>query len=170
MTRRLLINLAIGLIAIIGLQLLIDRLEPLFRIYIWQPDFAIIVIVMIGQTFGRRWSTLAGFTFGFVQDLGTSFVGVNALSKSTGGFLAGFFEFNPVYNVIRYVYALLSTSLMHQIIFYTVAEYGQQSFWELIFTRMIPTSIYTIIVGFLLYLVTDSMMKRYYESRKTRTY
>ena len=79
---------AIWALLAFGAQLL---LAPLLSVGEIRPDFVLIILVYLSARYGRMTGILAGFSMGLLQDAtgAVSVLGINALSKSVVGYVAG---------------------------------------------------------------------------------
>lgn len=83
-----------------------------------KPDFFLILAVIFGLSRGKRQGEIFGFLTGLLQDsLSSGYFGVNALSKTIAGYLAGrwrkqFFWKNLTAQIILvFVFSLVSDSI-----------------------------------------------------------
>lgn len=126
------------------------------RIYIWQPDFVMIALVMFSLRRENKISMTTGFLLGLMQDLlSTHFLGLAALCKTIAaaivGGLKGKFSFRA-----EFVLILLIASLVHDFVFFLIFGFGENfQLRTLFFLYAVPNALYTLLVGsfihFLLY-------------------
>ncbi|MCX7878285.1 MAG: rod shape-determining protein MreD [Ignavibacteria bacterium] len=115
------------------------------------PDIVLIGIVYTGINKGKIGGSLSGFITGLLIDLMSfSFIGLMALSKTTAGFISGFFmnenKIDKYLSGYVFVVACFICSFCSNFIYYFI--YFQGSGLEItdIFLRyIIPTSFYTMI-------------------------
>jgi rod shape-determining protein MreD len=117
------------------------------------PDLLTVWIVYLAIQLGQIPGTVAGFIVGFAVDLiGGQFLGLHALSKTTGGFLAGYF-FNE--NKIKYIlgsyeFLLITgiTSFVHNIIYFAILVQGSEiPLLTAIFRFGLFSTLYTIAIA-----------------------
>lgn len=121
------------------------------------PDLPLLWIVYLGIRRGQIPATLAGFLIGLVLDLlsgADGLVGLGALTKTTGGFLAGFF-----YNETRtrqtlsgygLLVAVFIVSLVHHALYFVILLQGIEMTVTQSFLRYgLPTTVYTTVAALL---------------------
>jgi rod shape-determining protein MreD len=117
------------------------------------PDIVLIGIVYVGIRKGKLVSSIGGFIFGLIIDMFSfSFLGLSALSKCAGGFVSGYF--NSENKIERYthtyvfIFIILLCSFINNIIYFEIYFQGTNlSFIEILIRYIIPTSVYTALVG-----------------------
>ena len=163
-------QLILSVSTIVGLFLLYIvwiKFSPLFSIYLWKPDFNLIVLVSLAQVLGRRYGLLAGAYLGLMEDFSTSFFGYALLAKSVTGFIAGhYFKYDEQYNFAKYTWGLLLCALLNNFLYMGLYYYGELSLFDVIIQYMIPEAIYTSILGLLIYFLLERQVKALYVSRK----
>lgn len=113
------------------------------------PDILTIWIVFIAVTEGRLSSTIWGFAVGLIFDLATgSFVGLSALTKTIGGFVAGcFYNEHKVQLTLasyRYLVVVLVVSLIENTLYFILFTRGSDiGLVRAIFQVGLATSFYT---------------------------
>jgi len=126
------------------------------RIYIWQPDFVMIALVMYSLRRENKVALTAGFVSGLLQDLiSTHFLGLAALCKTLAAAvvcgLRGKFSSRA-----EFVLILLIASLVHDFLYFLLYGFGESfQLRALFFLYAIPNALYTLVIGifirFLLY-------------------
>ncbi|HEX7573037.1 MAG TPA: rod shape-determining protein MreD [Bacteroidota bacterium] len=119
------------------------------------PDIALIWIVYLSLRRGQITGTVAGFFTGLVLDLlsgSDGMLGLAALSKTAGGFMAGyFFNENKTIQTLgsyRFILIILSVSLVHNLIYFIIFLQGSGAhWWQAILLYGIPAALYTAAVG-----------------------
>ena len=140
-------------IVLIGIAALILQIGfvPLIEIGIWRPDLIILAIIFAGFKFGVIPGTVTGFLMGLAADLfGPGPVGITALSGSITGFLAGQLKtLKLAYNaqLLSGIILILFNGL---IFFYIYQLQLDVTFFDLVFSRVFPNTIYTFLIGFIL--------------------
>ena len=121
----------------------------------FSPDIALIWIVYLSIRRGQITGTVAGFLVGLVLDLlsgNDGMLGLAALSKTVGGFTAGyFFNENKTVQTLgsyRFILIILSVSLVHNLIYFIIFLQGSGAhWWQAILLYGIPAALYTAAVG-----------------------
>ncbi len=117
------------------------------------PDLVLIGVVYMGINNGKIAASVSGFLSGLVYDLMSfSFVGLSALSKSTAGFIAGFFnnENKKDRYTQSYIFLLIVflSSIFNNFLYFILYFQGTTMNLFLILIRyIIPTAIYTAILS-----------------------
>ena len=121
-------------------------------IYQRKPDFLVIYLILFSLHEGQISGTIAGFFLGLLQDLlSPSFLGLNVLVKSITGFVTGYFKLfqtKPEFLFWFFVFSWFHDTLYYY--FYTLNS--QISFWQMIFRYTLPNTIYTTLIGFIIFL------------------
>lgn len=126
----------------------------LLAIYGREPDFLLMVLVFLALDLDRIPGTVAGFFVGIFQDLLSSgLLGLSALTKSAVGFLAGWFSRNDRRGeFISFGLILWGSALVHDLLFYLLYTLGKDlSFWQLAVHHALPASLYTLLIGMILF-------------------
>jgi rod shape-determining protein MreD len=143
----------------IALTILFVLLQTTLTQYlaVWglSPDIALIWIVYLALRRGQITGTVAGFFTGLVLDLlsgNDGMLGLAALSKTAGGFMAGyFFNENKTLQTLgsyRFILIILSVSLVHNLIYFVIFLQGSGAhWWQAILLYGIPAALYTAAVG-----------------------
>ena len=121
----------------------------------FSPDIALIWIVYLSIRRGQVTGTMAGFFVGLVLDLlsgNDGMLGLAALSKTVGGFTAGyFFNENKTVQTLgsyRFILIILSVSLVHNLIYFIIFLQGSGAhWWQAILLYGVPAALYTAAVG-----------------------
>ncbi|HJY63582.1 MAG TPA: rod shape-determining protein MreD [Ignavibacteria bacterium] len=119
------------------------------------PDLVLIGLVYIGMKNGKTYGSITGFLSGLTIDfISFSFLGLMALSKSSAGFISGFF--NDERKIARYlagvgfILIVLLCSLVNNIIYFTIYFQGSTlKLSDIMMRYVIPTAIYTAIFAVL---------------------
>ena len=112
------------LVAIIIQSTLID----LIQIKDIKPDIVLLMLIFNGVKKPQYYATLSGFFSGITQDLiGGSFIGLFALSKTVSGFIINIVkQIGKLKEIHSFIVVLISTCLIHDIIFYFVYTFGSE--------------------------------------------
>jgi rod shape-determining protein MreD len=143
----------------IALTLMVVLLQTTIAQYLavagFSPDIALIWIVYLSIRRGQITGTVAGFFVGLVLDLlsgNDGMLGLAALSKTVGGFTAGyFFNENKTVQTLgsyRFILIILSVSLVHNLIYFIIFLQGSGAhWWQAILLYGVPAALYTAAVG-----------------------
>lgn len=121
-------------------------------------DFVIIILVFFGLEFGGFYATIVGFFMGLIQGfgfLGGGFIGLSSLTKSVTGFYVGFFQKSKKKrNDLYFLIILLSACLIHNFLYYYINTFGSEiNIYSMLIKNVLPTTIYTTIVGMMVFYV-----------------
>jgi rod shape-determining protein MreD len=149
--RQILIDVALTILFIL-LQTTIARYLAVAGL---SPDIALIWIIYLSLRRGQITGTVAGFFTGLVLDLlsgSDGMLGLAALSKTVGGFTAGyFFNENKTLQTLgsyRFILIILSVSLVHNLIYFIIFLQGSGvHWWQAILLYGVPAALYTAAVG-----------------------
>ena len=133
--------------------LLQTTLVPYFTILQWKPDLVVIVLTAFAYRAGANWGSTAGFFSGLVTDLlSGQILGLNALSKSIGGYLAATIG-NLFQEQGRFVLVLLITSFFHDLLYFFILTLGEHFSLKLLMQLTLPNTFYTVLVGAFVYYI-----------------
>lgn len=149
--RRMLIDIVVSILFIV-LQTTLVRFLAIGTI---APDVAFIWIVYLAIRRGQIPGTIAGFLIGLALDLlsgSSSMVGLGALSKTVGGFLAGyFFNENKTLQILggyQFLLVVAFTSLVENVIYFVIFLQGLAvSFWDTLLLYGFPATAYTAVLA-----------------------
>ncbi len=121
------------------------------------PDILLVWIVYIAIREGQIAGTAAGFLIGLAVDLlsGTDgMIGLAALSKTIGGFLAGYFynENKTLQTLSGYqlLIAVGVVSLVHNVVYFLIFLQGTELSWlRIIVSYGLPSTVYTVAAALL---------------------
>lgn len=117
------------------------------------PDIVLIGVVYFGIRKGKLSGSISGFLSGLILDLlSFSFLGLMALSKSTAGFISGYF--NNENKIERYtstylfMIIVMICSLSNNVIYFSIYFQGTTlAFADIVFRYVLPTAVYTTVVS-----------------------
>jgi len=124
------------------------------------PDIVLIGLVYIGIKKGKITGSVGGFIFGMLFDiLSFSFLGLMALSKTTAGFAAGFFnnenKIERYLNTYIFVLIVFLCSIFNNIIYFALYFQGTSLlFQDIVLKYVIPTALYTAFFGIIPIILT----------------
>jgi rod shape-determining protein MreD len=119
------------------------------------PDIPLLWIVYLGIRRGQIPATVAGFFIGLLLDLlsgADGLLGLAALAKTAGGFLAGYF-FNETrtqqtLSSYGFLTAVLIVSLVHHALYFLILLQGTEITVAQTFLRYgLPTALYTTVAA-----------------------
>lgn len=121
------------------------------------PDILLVWIVYIAIREGQIPGVIAGFLLGLLVDFLSGpdgMMGLSALTKTVGGFLAGYFyNENKTLQTLggyKFILAIGVVSLVHNVIYFLIFLQGTDiPSWRMIMSYGLPTTIYTAAVGLL---------------------
>jgi rod shape-determining protein MreD len=120
------------------------------------PDMLLVALAFYALRFGRIDGVIAGFLCGLLFDsLGTGIFGLSALTKSIAGFAFGSFTLKILQKHIwNFPLLIAVTVLLHDVIYQYVARFVEDvDLLTMIFRHTLPATVYTVLVGELVYLV-----------------
>ena len=144
------------LLLFLCLILVQTTLLPLLSIGGLVPDILLIGIIVLGIRQGAVAAIIAGCLIGFVQDaFVTHLFGLSSLTKSCGGFVAGYFSREKVkYNLQVTLGVVLATAVVHDTLYFFIFTFGTSvGFFRMLFRYALPTSLYTLILAFIVHSV-----------------
>lgn len=131
---------------------------PLIAINGVAPDFPILALVVLALARGSIPGTIAGFMVGLVQDLSTpSLLGLQALCKTGLGFGLGRLRGRLIHGMPLVEATVVALSVLaHDLVFLVVQSNltADGSILSL-FTRTLPTAVYSGLAGIILLRVAD---------------
>ncbi|MEN8007035.1 MAG: rod shape-determining protein MreD [Candidatus Krumholzibacteriota bacterium] len=131
---------------------------PLVSIAGVGPDFPIIALVILALAAGSIPGTIAGFMLGLVQDLSTpTLLGLQALCKTGLGFGLGRLRGRLIHGMPLVEATVIAIAVVaHDLVFLVIqaSMFADGDFLSL-FTRTLPSAVYTGLVGIPLLRVAD---------------
>lgn len=127
-----------------------------------RPDLMLIALTAVALRRGPVGGLYAGLLLGLVQDVyAVATLGANVLAKSLVGYGLGFFE-ERVMKVMAATRMLLLAAalLVHDVVFYAAAGYRGGAFWESLFLQSLPSAVYTLVLGGILFYVAAGIRPR----------
>ncbi len=121
------------------------------------PDILLIWIVYLAIRRGQMVGTAAGFVIGLLLDLSSgegSMIGLAALAKSIGGFVAGYFyNENRMFQILgsyQFVVAVGVIALVHNALYFLIFLQGTSiEMWDILLQYALPASLYTALLTLL---------------------
>ena len=122
------------------------------------PDFTIIALVILSLAAGSLPGTVAGFLLGLVQDLSTpNLLGLQALCKTALGFGLGRLRGRLVHGMPLVEATVIAIAVVAHDLVYLVlqASLSPEGDFLSLFTRTLPSAVYSGLVGIPLLRVAD---------------
>lgn len=119
-----------------------------------QPDLILLLLFFMGLRTPQITATVAGFLSGILYDiLAGGIIGLSAFTKTIVGFLTGFFPpEHKIQKIVRFSFLLFFVTMLHDMIFNAIFVINTEfAFWRLVVIRSIPSSIYTVFVGSIIF-------------------
>ena len=125
-----------------------------------KPDLVMVVLVAVSMRYGSGVGLFSGLTIGLIQDVyAIEVLGANALAKCLVGYCTGLLD-EKVIKVMpaSKVLFLAVAFLFHDLVYSLAAGFHGEAFWQALVMRTLPSGIYTLLVGALVFyfLVTPS--------------
>lgn len=129
-----------------------------------KPDVILVILVAVSLRYGSVVGLFSGMTIGLIQDVyAIDALGANAMAKCLVGYFTGLLDeriikIMPATKVLFLAVAFL----FHDAIFALAAGFPGSAFWEALVRRTVPSGIYTLLVGALVFyfLVIPSRAER----------
>jgi rod shape-determining protein MreD len=118
-----------------------------------QPDLVIVVLVAVSMRYGTIIGLFSGLTIGLIQDVyAIEALGANALSKCLIGYFTGLLD-DKVIKVMpaTKVLFLALAFIIHDSIYTLAAGFHGHVFWDSILRKTLPSGIYTLLLGSLVF-------------------
>ncbi|KPK95024.1 hypothetical protein AMJ80_05245 [bacterium SM23_31] len=119
-----------------------------------KPDIVLIFLFFYGIRYSQLASTLTGFASGFFLDaLGGGILGLHALTKTVAGFLMGYVpRTHKIHKIIQFSILFFTISIIHDILYNAIYIINtESSFWRLLFVHSLPSTIYSVFIGGIVY-------------------
>jgi len=125
------------------------------------PDLVLIGVVLIGVKRGKIEGMISGFFAGLILDIMAGYyLGLLALIYTLSGFASGFFQEFKERDIVlpkKYFVVIMAVigffaNLFYFEIFFLTASSGH-SFIEIIFTFVLPTTLYTLLISMIYVLI-----------------
>jgi rod shape-determining protein MreD len=118
-----------------------------------RPDLMLIALTAVALRRGPVAGLYAGLYLGLIQDVySVETMGANVLAKAVVGYAMGFFE-EKVMKVMAATRVLLLASalIVHDLIYYLAAGYRGLFFRDAVLFHSLPSAIYTLVLGALVF-------------------
>jgi rod shape-determining protein MreD len=118
-----------------------------------KPDLILVILVAVSMRYGSVVGVFSGLTIGLIQDVyAIEALGANAMAKCLVGYCTGLLD-EKVIKVMpaTKVLFLAMAFLFHDIVYSLCAGFHGMAFWEALVHRTIPSGIYTLLIGSLVF-------------------
>lgn len=118
-----------------------------------KPDLLMVVLVAVSMRYGSVVGLFSGLTIGLIQDVyAIEALGANAMAKCLVGYFTGLLD-EKVIKVMpaTKVLFLAVAFLVHDTVYAMAAGFHGSAFWQAFLTRTVPSGIYTLLVGSLVF-------------------
>jgi rod shape-determining protein MreD len=139
-------------VLILGL-ILQQTLVQIISIGSIKPDLLLVVLVAVSMRYGSIVGLFSGLTIGLIQDVyAIEALGANAMAKCLVGYFTGLLD-EKVIKVMpaTKVLFLAVAFLVHDIVYGLAAGYHGSAFMHALLTKTVPSGIYTLLVGSLVF-------------------
>jgi rod shape-determining protein MreD len=151
--RSLLLDIALALVVLI----VHTTVVPFIAIGDVVPDLPLLLVVVIAIRRGQVPGAMAGFLVGMALDLlggGDAVMGLSALTKTTAGFIAGYFHNeNKTFQTLggsQFLVILLIAGAVHNVLYFVIFLQGSGFSWMWILLRYgLPALLFTAAAGLL---------------------
>ncbi len=118
------------------------------------PDLVIIALFFVALRGDRYEITALGFLAGILLDSsGAGILGANALAKSIAGFLAvTLLSFKNILHLYELLGIFAIIAFVNSFVLHFIVFVGHHSFWALLFSKSIPSLVYTIVLFLILFI------------------
>jgi rod shape-determining protein MreD len=118
-----------------------------------KPDLVMVVLVAVSMRYGSLVGLFSGLAIGLVQDVyAIDALGANAMAKCLIGYGTGLLD-EKVIKVMPATKVLFLglAFLVHDLVYSLAAGFHGSSFWNALVTRTVPSGIYTLLLGSLVF-------------------
>jgi rod shape-determining protein MreD len=118
-----------------------------------KPDLVMVMLVAVSMRYGSVVGLFSGLAIGLIQDVyAIEALGANAMAKCLVGYCTGLLD-EKVIKVMpaTKVLFLAVAFVVHDTIYSLAAGFHGMEFWQAIVTRTVPSGIYTLLVGSLVF-------------------
>ncbi len=118
-----------------------------------KPDLVMVVLVAVSMRYGSVVGLFSGLTIGLIQDVySIEALGANAMAKCLVGYSTGLLDEKVIKVMPATKVLFLGVAfLVHDAIYSLAAGFHGMQFWNAMLTRTVPSGIYTLLVGSLVF-------------------
>ena len=129
-----------------------------------KPDVILVILVAVSLRYGSVVGLFSGLTIGLIQDVyAIESLGANAMAKCLVGYFTGLLDEKVIKVMPATKVLFLGVAfLVHDAIYALAAGFPGSAFWDALIRRTIPSGIYTLLVGAMVFyfLVVPSRAER----------
>jgi rod shape-determining protein MreD len=118
-----------------------------------KPDLVMVVLVAVSMRYGSLVGLFSGLAIGLVQDVyAIDALGANALAKCLVGYGTGLLDEKVIKVMPATKVLFLGVAfLVHDLVYSLAAGFHGEAFWSALLTRTVPSGIYTLLLGSLVF-------------------
>jgi len=154
-------------IALVAVALLIQlTLLNFFTVLGLKPDLILIIIVVLALLKGEQEGSISGFLAGLSQDFfSSSLLGINALAKTSLGFICGVLKTRIFPEHIIYLVPLITffASLLHSLmVFFIFRSFGMEYNFILNVKQIfLPEALFNSILSPFIFLIVNRILSKF---------
>jgi rod shape-determining protein MreD len=118
-----------------------------------KPDVILVILVAVSLRYGSVVGLYSGLTIGLIMDVyAIESLGANAMAKCLVGYLTGLLDEKVIKVMPATKVLLLAVAfLFHDAVYALAAGFPAEAFWEALVRRTLPSGIYTLLIGALVF-------------------
>lgn len=118
-----------------------------------KPDLVMVVLVAVSMRYGSVVGLYSGMAIGLIQDVyAIEALGANALGKCLIGYGTGLLDEKVIKVMPATKVLFLGVAfLVHDLVYSLAAGFHGSAFWQAALTRTVPSGIYTLLLGSLVF-------------------
>jgi rod shape-determining protein MreD len=118
-----------------------------------KPDLVMVVLVAVSMRYGSLVGLFSGLAIGLVQDVyAIEALGANAMAKCLVGYGTGLLDEKVIKVMPATKVLFLGVAfLVHDLVYSLAAGFHGSAFWNALLTRTVPSGIYTLLLGSLVF-------------------
>jgi len=118
-----------------------------------KPDLVMVVLVAVSMRYGSLIGLFSGLAIGLVQDVyAIEALGANAMAKCLVGYGTGLLDEKVIKVMPATKVLFLGVAfLVHDLVYSLAAGFHGTAFWNALLTRTVPSGIYTLLLGSLVF-------------------
>ncbi len=152
----------INFIFLITAFLLQNTVGVYFKIGVVVPDITLVVLISVAFIEGQMPATAAGFVAGLLKDLvSVRGFGVNALTHTIIGYIAGAFETNIISNTLILMIMVAAATLVSQFFYVFIAFMLSYQIDYLFWGYAVLAAIYNAIISPFIYFAVNAFYQKF---------
>jgi rod shape-determining protein MreD len=118
-----------------------------------KPDMVMVVLVAVSMRYGSVVGLFSGMAIGLIQDVyAIEALGANAMAKCLVGYGTGLLDEKVIKVMPATKVLFLGVAFfVHDVVYSLAAGFHGEEFWNALLTRTVPSGIYTLLVGSLVF-------------------